>query len=310
MRAILMSKTEYSLMIHGGAGAVANQTAALSTINDILRAGQSMLKSGGHAVDTVEYCVELLENTPLFNSGRGAVLNHEGQIDLDASIMDGRDLNAGAIAGVTGIKNPVKLARAVMDKSDHVFLISHGAEEFARKQGLEFESEDYFRTPDRVKQWKDARAADKIVLDHTLIQNREKKYGTVGAVAFDKHGDLAAATSTGGIVNKKIGRVGDSPVIGAGVYAENGICAISATGYGEQFLRTVISKHTAEIIRYEKTDAVTAAKHGIEFLIKKVNGLGGLIVVDANGNCGWAYSTPGMIFGLVTSNQPASVRLK
>lgn len=306
-----MPKTSYSLMIHGGAGSVADYTDAQAAVRQILESGQTLLQKGTSALDVVEHCVSLLENSPLFNAGRGAVLNHNGNVELDASIMDGRNLDAGAVAGVVGIKNPVKLARAIMEHSEHVLLIGRGAEQFAHTQkAIEFAEHDYFVTPHRVEQWKAAKSTGKIVLDHTNLKDIEKKFGTVGAVALDQHGNLAAATSTGGIVNKQYGRVGDSPVIGAGTYAENGVCAVSATGYGEQFLRTVISKHTAEIIRYQHIDAQAAAAQGIAYLVEKVQGLGGLIVIDANGQCGRAYSTPGMIYGTLRKGHPPTAHLK
>lgn len=301
---------KYSLIIHGGAGAVADKTDTLDSIRHITQTGSRLLANGATALDVVEHCVTLLENDPHFNAGHGAVLDHEGHVELDAAIMDGRNLAAGSVAGVTGIKNPVSLARAVMERSEHVMLIGHGAEQFATTQHIPTAPADYFITPARHAQWQTALASDRVVLDHTDLDNPEKKYGTVGAVAYDTHGDLAAATSTGGIVNKKYGRVGDTPIIGAGTYADNATCAVSATGYGEQFIRTVISKHIAEIIRYTHVDAQTAATQGIEYLVRSVKGLGGVIMIDSHGDIGYAYSTPGMIYGMVSDTIPAKANLK
>lgn len=302
----------YSLMVHGGAGEVAGKEETLTSIKKVLAEGEAMLAKGAGALDAVMHCVTLLEDDPYFNAGYGSVLNHDGIVEMDAGIMDGRGMEAGAVAGVTSIKNPVTLARAVMEHSEHVFLIGKGAEAFARTQDVALADPSYFVTDERRAQWKEALKSNKIVLDHTSATDKglEKKYGTVGAVARDKRGNLAAATSTGGIVNKKFGRVGDTPVIGAGVYAENGMCAISATGYGEQFLRTVISKHIADIVRYKKTGAQQAAAEGIAYLVEKVKGLGGVIVIDADGECGKAYSTHGMIHGYVREGSEAVASLQ
>jgi L-asparaginase / beta-aspartyl-peptidase len=298
-----MPDTTYSLMIHGGAGQVANKASTLTSIRKVLDEGQKILESGGSALDAVTHCTVLLEDDPLFNAGRGSVLNHEGDIDLDAGIMSGKRLSAGAIASVRGVKNPIKLARTVMEKSEHVFLVGHGAEAFARTQSIEFEEPEYFSTDERVRQWEKVKNDDMHILEQVELLGGEKKFGTVGAVARDKQGQLAAATSTGGVVNKQFGRVGDTPVIGGGVYAEDGVCAVSATGHGERFLRTVLAKHIADIIRYEKQDATCAAVHGIGYLVNTVRGLGGVIVIDSDGNCGKAYSTPGMIYGSVREGE-------
>lgn len=293
------------VIIHGGCGALKEVEKYRISIRQILESLSDSLHDST-AVDIVTKAVELLENDPNFNAGRGAVLNHEGMIDLDASIMDGKQLRAGAIAGVQGVKNPVKLARAVMEQSEHVFLIGAGAEIFARQHSLEMESTDYFVTPERVAQLEEARRKDKVVLDHSDTVP-EKKLGTVGAVAIDKDGNIAAATSTGGIVNKKYGRVGDSPVLGSGTYADNSAAGVSATGYGEHFLRTVLAKHAADLVTYRDLSAQAAAEAAIEHLVSKVNGLGGIIVIDSKGNIGNAHSTPMMLHGYVEANHEPKI---
>lgn len=269
------------------------------SLRAILDAGEKMLAAGSPALDVVEHCVSLLEDEPLYNAGRGSVLNSKGEIEMDASIMNGQTLEAGAVASVRGIKNPVRLARMVMEKSRHVMLIADGAMEFAREQNAPTMPDEYFLTEERRLQWEKAVAENAVVLDHSLPQSKGKKLGTVGAVAMDTSGNLAAATSTGGLVNKKYGRVGDTPIIGAGVYADNETCAVSATGIGEHFIRTVLAKTISDIVRYQNVNAGEAAKMGIEYLVRRIEGLGGVIVIDKDGNCGSAFSTPTMLHGSV-----------
>lgn len=281
---------KYAIAIHGGAGAITDTAIYKESLQNIITAISLKAEAQVEALDLVTEAVTLLEDDPIFNAGKGSVLNAEGNVECDASIMDGRNLQAGAVAGVSGVKNPVTLARAVMEKSPHVMLIGQGAEIFAKTQGYELLPQEYFLTEARVKQLADAKQKDKIVLDHSDVE--EKKLGTVGAVAIDYQGNIAAATSTGGIVNKRFGRVGDTAIIGAGVYAENDLCAVSATGYGEQFIRTSLGKHIAEWMRYYGVDAKEGAKAGIDFLVKRVDGLGGVIVVDSKYQVGVAHSTP------------------
>lgn len=289
----------YTLMIHGGAGLVPDARDYDASLERILKAGQTMLADGAHALDVVEACVSMLEDDTAYNAGRGSVLTADGAIEMDAAIMDGRDMRAGSVAGVVGIRNPIRLARAVMEKTEHVMLIGEGAMRFAREIGAPEESPDYFRTEKRIRQLEEAKKRAKVVLDHDDAA-AEKKLGTVGAVARDTYGDLAAATSTGGITNKKYGRVGDSPIIGAGVYAENATCAVSATGYGEQFIRTVLSKTVADLVRYKGLGAAEAAQEAIAYLTTSVKGLGGIIVVDSTGMYASAKSTEGMLHGVAT----------
>jgi len=220
---------------------------------------------------------------------------------MDAAIMDGRDLSAGAVAAVDNIANPVQLARLVMSMSEHVMLIAEGAMRFADHCGMERVSESYFYTPDRVEQLRQARLQHKIMLDHDATEEdtEDQKYGTIGAIAMDPKGNLAAATSTGGIVNKRMGRVGDSPIIGAGVYADNETCAVSATGFGEDFMRSVIAKTISDFMYMKGMDANQATEAGIEYLVRKVKGRGGVIVIDIDGNCSSGFTTKKMIHGWI-----------
>ncbi len=303
-------------MVHGGAGALDNvkddKTAVryLEALRRILEHGREIMKLGGSALQSVEACAALLEDDPVFNAGCGSVLNENGKVEMDAAIMDGRDLSAGAVAAVSNIANPVQLARLVMTKSEHVMLISDGAMQFAKHCGIGLAPENYFYTQDRIAQLEDARRKHKIMLDHdsTEEDSEDQKYGTIGAVARDPQGNLAAATSTGGIVNKRLGRVGDSPIIGAGVYADNETCAVSATGYGEEFMRTVISKTICDFAYMKSMDAEQATKAGIEYLKNKVNGRGGVIVIDNEGNCASGFTTKKMIHGWIEHGGKVNVR--
>ena len=294
----------FSLMIHGGAGAldhIKNDKDAvryLESIRIILEHGRYVLSVGGSAMEAVEVCAVMLEDDPLFNAGCGSVLNEDGKVEMDAAIMDGIDLSAGAVAGVSNIANPIMLARLVLAHSDHVMLIGEGALHFAEHSGMERTPDNYFMTKARVEQFKQAKRDGITMLDHDET-NADQKYGTIGAVARDKQGNLAAATSTGGIVNKKWGRVGDSPIIGAGVYAENSTCAVSATGYGEDFMRTVLAKRISDSIELRNLDARLAARQGIEYLQSKVKGRGGIIMIDSIGRCASEFTTKRMIHGWI-----------
>ncbi|MEA3304030.1 MAG: isoaspartyl peptidase/L-asparaginase family protein [Pseudomonadota bacterium] len=297
----------YSIMVHGGAGALDNvkddKTAMryLESIRRTLEHGREILELGGSALQAVETCASLLEDDPVFNAGCGSVLNEHGKVEMDAAIMDGINLTAGAVAAVDNIANPVQLARLVMTESEHVMLIAEGAMRFADHCEMQLVPEDYFYTPDRVEQLKQARLKHRIMLDHddSDEDSEDQKYGTIGAIAMDPDGNLAAATSTGGIVNKRLGRVGDSPIVGAGVYADNETCAVSATGYGEDFMRTVIAKTISDFIYMKGLDAAGATKAGIEYLTRKVRGRGGVIVIDKDGNCSSAFTTKKMIHGWI-----------
>jgi L-asparaginase / beta-aspartyl-peptidase len=303
----MSSSGTYSIMVHGGAGALDNvrddKTAMryLESIRGILEHGREIMELGGSALQAVETCASLLEDDPVFNAGCGSVLNEHGKVEMDAAIMDGRDLSAGAVAAVDNIANPVQLARLVLSESEHVMLIAEGAMRFADHCRMARVPEDYFFTADRIEQLHKARLMHKIMLDHddTAEDTEDQKYGTIGAIARDPQGNLAAATSTGGIVNKRTGRVGDSPIIGAGVYADNETCAVSATGYGEDFMRSVIAKTISDFIYMQGMTAEEATQAGLDYLVRKVKGRGGVIVIDRHGNCASGFTTKKMIHGWI-----------
>jgi L-asparaginase / beta-aspartyl-peptidase len=305
----------YSLMIHGGAGALDHVTddrvalRYLDSIRRILEHGREVLTLGGSALQAVETCASLLEDDPVFNAGYGSVLTEHGTIEMDAGIMDGCDLAAGAVAGVHTIANPIQLARCVMTESEHVMLIGEGAMRFADLCGLEKMPAYYFYTDERIEQFETARQQHKIMLDHDESEedSEDQKYGTIGAVAYDIKGNLAAATSTGGLVNKRMGRVGDTPIIGAGVYADNETCAVSATGFGEDFMRTVIGKTISDFVLMKELDAKGATEAGIAYLTRKVNGRGGVIVIDNQGRCSSGHTTKKMIHGYIEHGGEAVV---
>ena len=288
---------KFSIAIHGGAGTIDRDTmtpqlqAQYETgLRNALQAGYNILEHGGSSLDAVEAAVSSLEDFPLFNAGKGAVFNHIGQHEMDAAIMSGIGLEAGGVCGVSHVKNPVKLARAVMEQSGHVLLSGSGAEEFAKKCGLQFEDDAYFYTEQRYQQLQSAIAENKVVLDHVV----EKKFGTVGAVALDTHGNLAAATSTGGLTNKQYGRVGDSPIPGAGTYANNESCAISCTGVGELFLRCVVAHDISCLMLYKDLSLKAACDLVVYDKLVKIGGEGGLIALDRNGNIEMPFNSTGM----------------
>jgi beta-aspartyl-peptidase (threonine type) len=306
----------YALAIHGGAGALprvpftaAREDAYRLGLMQALAAGQRLLESGGCALDAVEAAVTVLEDDPLFNAGRGAVLTADGAVELDAAIMDGCDLRAGAVAQVRHLRNPVQLARRILEDSAHVFLIGEGAERFALEAGLSLVDNDCLITPDRRQQWLALRqqlaragsdsAAPTVALD-------EPPLGTVGAVARDRGGRLAAATSTGGTAGKRSGRVGDSPVIGAGTYADNQTCAVSTTGHGEWFLRTVQAFDIAARLRYGAYSLGSAVNEAITQRLSDLGAAGGLIAVDQHGQIAMGHNTPVMFRGSVREGEAAS----
>jgi L-asparaginase / beta-aspartyl-peptidase len=256
----------------------------------------------------VEYCASLLEDDKLYNAGRGSVLNADGKVEMDAALMSGSDLAAGAVACISNIKNPISLARLVLDRGEHVLLVGDGAMEFAKFCAIDTYPDDYFITESRIKQLAEAQVTGRMTLDHERIKPSQK-LGTIGAVARDIHGNLAAATSTGGLVNKRWGRVGDTPIVGAGVFADNETCAVSATGYGEQFLRTVFAKTISDFVQFRQMDAQAAAQAGIDYLVAKVNGEGGVIVIDNAGHCAAAQSTSGLIRGWIELGGEAQCKL-
>jgi L-asparaginase / beta-aspartyl-peptidase len=303
---LFSQKPDYVLVIHGGAGSMNPERISAEQIEEAqiglqqaLDAGEMILKTGGSALDAVEAAVRFLENHPAFNAGRGAVLNADGEIELDASIMDGNSLMAGAVAGVRTIKNPVSAARKVMEASPHVLLIGEGAEKFAHEQGIELTDPSWFHTPkSREEHQRNKERLDK-----------EGRKGTVGAVALDKNGNLAAATSTGGMAMKRFGRVGDVPIIGAGTYANNESCAISATGHGEFFIRNVVSYDISALILYKNMSVEDAANLVVMKKLVEQKGSGGVIAVDKEGNIAMPFNTPGMYRGFVKSSGETAIKI-
>jgi beta-aspartyl-peptidase (threonine type) len=292
----------HSIAVHGGAGTLArvdltpeNDRAYRTGLERALRAGHAILTDGGSALDAAVAAVYALEDDPLFNAGRGAVLAANGQHELDASVMDGRDLRAGAVTGVRHVRSPVELARLVMDRSPHVMLAGAGAEEFALEQGLAPVANTHFATERR------RRELDRM-LHGEIASGRESLMGTVGAVARDVNGNLAAATSTGGMTGKKWGRVGDSPIIGAGTYAANDCCAVSATGHGEFFIRAAVAHEIASLMRYRGLDVAAAAEDVVMRQLVQLGGSGGVIAVGHDGRIAMPFNSEGMLRGAMDSN--------
>jgi len=288
-----------SIAIHGGAGTILRsemseekEVAYKEALQEALDAGYTVLEKGGTALDAVEQAVISLENCPLFNAAKGSVFNALGGHEMDASIMEGKTKLAGAVCGVHNIKNPVALARQVMQQTEHVLLMGEGAMDFAATIGFPFIDDDYFYDDYRYNQWLKIKDSEKFQLDHSDI--KDKKFGTVGAVALDIHGNIAAATSTGGMTNKKFGRVGDSPIIGAGTYANNLTCAVSCTGSGEYFLRGVVAYDVSCLMEYKGMSLEDACNELIHHRLQNIGGDGGLIAADANGNITLAFNTEGM----------------
>ncbi len=297
-------QSEYVLVIQGGAGygtkkdlSPEREQAYIETLTKVLETGAEILKNNGSSLDAVEASIRIMEDSPLFNAGKGAVFNEKGGNEMDASIMDGKDLNAGAVACVRKIRNPISAARKVMTDSKHVLLVKEGAEEFAEKQGLEMADSSYFFEQHRWDYFQ------KIKMKKTeSFSDKSKKYSTVGAVALDKSGNLAAGTSTGGMTNKMDGRVGDSPIIGAGTYANNNTCAVSATGHGEYIIRNVVAYDISSLMEYKGWTLEKAAGFVIMDKLKKINGGGGVIALDKDGNIAMTFNTKSMIRGYITSD--------
>jgi beta-aspartyl-peptidase (threonine type) len=292
----------YTIVIHGGAGTLVKglmtpqlETQYKTKLKEAIDSGYEVLKNSGSALDAVEASVTTLENSPLFNAGKGSVFSNAGTHEMDAAIMEGKNLEAGAVSLITGIKNPISLARDVMEKSDHVFLAGEGAMKFAGSLNYILEEPSYFYDEVRYKQWQGIKDSDTFQLDHSV--KKDGKFGTVGAVALDIHGNIAAATSTGGMTNKKWGRVGDSPMIGAGTYANNKTCAVSCTGSGEYFIRGVVAYDVSCLMEYKQLSLQDAANEVIHNRVKAINGDGGLIAVDAQGNIALPFNTEGMYRG-------------
>lgn len=316
-----------ALAIHGGAGTILKsamtsemEESYCKGLRSALEDGWNILKTSGTALDAVEASVINLENNPLFNAGKGSVFTHDGKNEMDASIMDGKTHNSGAVAFVRNVKNPIRLARLVMEKTEHFLLAGDGANEFARQMKVELEPDEYFFTDTRYRQLLEARAANVVQLDHadqiqnsknedqSKIKNPKSKIGTVGAAACDFLGNLAAATSTGGMTNKKFGRIGDTPLIGAGTYADNKSCAVSCTGHGEFFMLASTAFDVSARMKYKNLSLEKAAKESINYLTE-IGGEGGLIAVDAQGNIVLEFNSEGMYRGFVTGNGEIKVEI-
>jgi L-asparaginase / beta-aspartyl-peptidase len=323
--------SKFTIAIHGGAGTISKKSmtpereaAYLKALNDAIDAGYRILEKNGEALEAVKAAVIELENNSLFNAGKGSVFTNAETHEMDASIMDGRDLSAGAVAAIKNIRNPIELAYTVMKKSEHVFLIGSGAEEFARQHGIAFEPDDYFYSEFRYNQLQKAKKANETALDHDIIpgdrsssvktpaspsaslrrrgEDEERRFGTVGAVACDANGNVAAATSTGGMTNKQWGRVGDSPIIGAGTYANNKTCAISCTGHGEPFIKAVSAYDVSCLMEYKGLSLEDAMDIVVNGKLMKIDGDGGMIGVDAKGNAALVFNSVGMYRGVKSSD--------
>lgn len=311
----------FAIVIHGGAGTILKKNmsdeqekAYQEKLQEALDSGYLVLKNGGTAIEAVEKAIVVMEDSPLFNAGKGAVYTNAATNELDASIMDGKTLNAGAVSGVRNVKNPIKLVRLVMEKSEHVMLSGKGAEDFAKQHQIEIVDSTYFYNEHRLKQLNKIKDSEKIQLDHSdddeqgdVSEFKDSKFGTVGAVALDKHGNLAAATSTGGMTNKKYGRIGDSPIIGAGTYANNATCAVSCTGHGEFFIRNVVAYDVAALMEYKEISLIDATNYVVNEKLVKLGGDGGLIAIDNQGNIAMPFNTAGMYRGYKKSNGESEV---
>ena len=300
-------KAEFSIVIHGGAGTILrenmtpeDEAAYKAKLEEAIRVGYEILKNGGSSLDAVEKTINVMEDSPLFNAGKGAVFTNAETNELDASIMDGKTLNAGASAGTTIVRNPINLARAIMEKSPHVMLSGKGAEEFAKEQGIQIVDPSYFFTERRYNSLLKIKETEKVELDHddkTAFYDptiKDSKFGTVGCVALDKNGNLAAGTSTGGMTNKRWGRIGDAPIIGAGTYANNNTCAVSSTGWGEFFIRAMVAHDISALMEYKGLTLQEAAKEVIQKKVPQLGGDGGIVAVDKNGNMVMEFNTAGM----------------
>jgi beta-aspartyl-peptidase (threonine type) len=316
-------KGKYAIAIHGGAGNLVKmnltaeeQKAYKQALDSALTAGSNLLAAGGTSVEAVEAAIRVLEDCPLFNAGKGAVFTHDGHNELDAAIMNGSNLECGAVASVRHIKNPISAARKVMEHSEFILLNSEGAESFAKEQGVELVDTSYFFTQHGWDQLQDAIEDDKTELDHSGKQKasteqkpREEKFGTVGCVALDIHGNIAAGTSTGGLTNKRYGRIGDSPLIGSGTYADNATCAVSCTGKGEDFIRLNVAHDIASMIRYTDAELKAACDSVVLKKLKDIKGRGGCIAIDCQGNIAMPFTTTGMFRGSVDINGVKKIAL-
>ncbi|MCG9657552.1 isoaspartyl peptidase/L-asparaginase family protein [Vibrio mediterranei] len=305
----------FAIAIHGGAGTILRDQMTetlkheiLAALTQSVQAGAAILEAGGDALDATVAAVKVMEDSPHFNAGKGSVLTHDEMVEMDASVMHGAAMDAGAVAGVRHIRNPIELARDVMRDSDHVLLIGEGAEKFAFEHQHEYTEQDYFFTERRYEQLLSMKEKGLFALSESKYPD-DKKYGTVGAVALDRHGNLAAATSTGGVTNKKYGRVGDTAIIGAGTFAENGNVAVSTTGMGEYFIRKTVAGDVAARMRYLKEDVHTACEAVIQGELKTMGGEGGLIAVDAQGDVHFGMNSSGMYRASVDCHGELTVKI-
>lgn len=300
--------SKFTLVIHGGAGTILKaemtpeqETAYKAALETALSAGYAILEKEQNAVNAVRTAMIALEDNILFNAGKGSVYAQDGSQEMDAAIMDGKSLMAGAVCAVRNIRNPTELAYTIMTKSQHVMLNGKGAYDFAVLNGIQTEEDDYFFSQFRYSQWKQMQGSDETALDHNITV-KDKKFGTVGAVAVDIHGNIAAATSTGGMTNKQFGRVGDSPIIGAGTYANNKTCAISCTGHGEPFIRAVIAYDVSCLMEYKGLSLEEAMNIVVHDKLMKIDGEGGMIGVDAKGNAAMVFNSEGMYRGMMNND--------
>ncbi len=303
------SRPAYAMVIHGGAGTIkrenmtAEKEAAFrKALKGALEVGQGILSKGGSSIDAVEKVINYMEDIPLFNAGKGAVFTNNEENELDASIMNGADLNAGAVGGVKIIKNPISAARAVLEKSDHVLLVGEGAETFAKEQNIQIVPKDYFKTEHRLESLQNAMKKEQ-TNGSLWYEEADYKYGTVGCVALDKNGNIVAGTSTGGMTNKRYNRIGDSPIIGAGTYANNATCGVSCTGHGEFFIRYAVAHDVSAMMEYGKVSLEEATEKIINDKLVKAGGSGGLVALDKNGNIAMSFNSSGMYRGYVTPEE-------
>ncbi|MBX2828782.1 MAG: isoaspartyl peptidase/L-asparaginase [Flavobacteriaceae bacterium] len=304
---VIENVENFGIVIHGGAGTILkkNMTDSLEQaytdkLEEAIRAGHEILANGGDAMEAVTKTINIMEDSPLFNAGKGAVFTHEERNELDASVMDGKTLNAGAVAGVQRIKNPIDLAVEVMNNSDHVMLSGQGAEVFAQEKGFELIDPSYFYTERRFQSLQRIKEREKTELDHDTKVTytdpliKDSKFGTVGCAALDKNGNLAAGTSTGGMTNKRWNRIGDSPIIGAGTYANNATCAVSSTGWGEYFIRGMVAHDISAMMEYKGVGLQEAASEVIQKKLTDLGGTGGIVAIDHQGNIAMEFNTAGM----------------
>lgn len=311
-----LEKPEFAIVIHGGAGTILKENmspereaAYKAKLEEAIMVGHNILKNGGSSMEAVTKTINVMEDSPLFNAGKGAVFTNAETNELDASVMDGKTLNAGAVAGVTNIKNPIDLARLVMDNSEHVMLSGKGAESFAEEQGIEIVNPSYFFTESRFNSLQRIKDREKTELDHDAksayfdTELKDYKFGTVGCAALDKNGNLAAGTSTGGMTNKRWGRIGDAPIIGAGTYANNETCAVSSTGWGEYFIRAMVAHDISALMDYKGLSLEEAARIVIQEKVANLGGDGGIVAVDKDGNITMEFNTAGMYRASIKSNE-------